>query len=636
MSKLPRSTWAGLLCLTALRLWLTAGQAVKAITYYGIDDVLFLANARHLLNGDWLGPYINVTLVKGPFYPAFIAGNFWLGLPLLQAQHLLYSAACLAITLAVLPLLKKPLYALLLYALLLFNPANFDVAAFRVIRDYVYTSLALLSLAGGLGLALRSGQPARQTWPWALLLGLSLAAFWLTREEGVWLLPSIGLIVAYAAWRLWRAKPADWGAQVGLWIGALALPLGLTLLVCTLNWTHYGLFAKTEFDSPIFKSAYGALTRVRVAEPVARLPVTRRMRQNIYDVSPAFRELRPYLEGQLGQNWEKLSLKKTPVRGEIHGGLFMWAFRDAVTQAGYYASGRFPAEYYQRLAAEIDHTCQQHWLDCHPQRASMAPPWQWSYLKPFARNLFAAFLFAARLDQVQLDCPRSLGVEAESWLFRDLTRTELCGWNEQTRLVGQLEAASAPPRLAVKDHQGGPLLAQISQTTQGSVTGFTVVVRCPFGCQLEAAGTEGPAELFPFEDLSTGGQVTQGPFRLTVEEIATTPLAPEQARLDALTLAARQGVLRVYGWFQLPLVLLAVGAYLALSARLLLRKTGLALWLAASAVGVGLLSRLALIALIGTTSFPATRVDYLLPAYPLMLVLIGLAAAGDWNTRGEK
>ena len=82
------------LALTALKLWLTRGPGVYAMGSAGLDDRLFIELAQHLVRGEWLGPYNELTLAKGPFYPLFIAATFLVGVPLFLAQHLLYAAAC--------------------------------------------------------------------------------------------------------------------------------------------------------------------------------------------------------------------------------------------------------------------------------------------------------------------------------------------------------------------------------------------------------------------------------------------------------------------------------------------------------------------------------------------------------------
>src|SRR5437868_989407 len=82
------------LLLTALKLWLIRGQGVHAIGGAGRDDQIILELAQHLVRGEWLGPYNDLTLTQGSFYSLFIAAVFWLGVPLFLAQQLLYAAAC--------------------------------------------------------------------------------------------------------------------------------------------------------------------------------------------------------------------------------------------------------------------------------------------------------------------------------------------------------------------------------------------------------------------------------------------------------------------------------------------------------------------------------------------------------------
>ncbi len=370
------------------------------------------------------------------------------------------------------------------------------------------------------------------------------------------------------------------------------------------------------------------------------------MRKNIYDVSPAFRELRPYLEGEMSEGWMDLSVKLLGYRGEIHGGMFMWAFRDAVAHAGYYSGGKFPAEYYQRLAAEIERACDQHWLDCYPPRSSMAPPWRMDYLRPLAKNLIASSLFVARFEQLSFECALSAGSEADSWIFRDLTHNELCGWNQQTRLSGQVESEAGPVAVRVRGSRGDRLMALISQTSEFSKNSeaspkvhFSIEVRCPFGCQLEVGAQDDPsATVFNFEELPARQSIERGPFHLSIEENSASPLAVEQAQLDERRQKLMQVILRVYRLIHAPLLLLALIATLYLGIRLLKRRSGLELWLAASVLWVALALRILVIGMIHTTSFAAISANYLMPAHPLMIALIclllpGVLDAADKNDR---
>src|SRR4051812_22443952 len=74
--------WAAI-ALTAVKLWLTAAQTIYAIGPAFHDDRLFVELAARVLQGEWLGPYNQFTLAKGPLFPLFIAAMFKLGVPLL-------------------------------------------------------------------------------------------------------------------------------------------------------------------------------------------------------------------------------------------------------------------------------------------------------------------------------------------------------------------------------------------------------------------------------------------------------------------------------------------------------------------------------------------------------------------------
>lgn len=95
-----------MLLLIIFRIWLLQAQDLLP-TQTPHDDYLFIKLARNILNGEWLGPYDQYTLIKGPAYPLFIAAVHYTGIPLMLAQHLLYSAICSLAIVAIRPLWKS-------------------------------------------------------------------------------------------------------------------------------------------------------------------------------------------------------------------------------------------------------------------------------------------------------------------------------------------------------------------------------------------------------------------------------------------------------------------------------------------------------------------------------------------------
>ncbi|MEJ0048385.1 MAG: hypothetical protein WDN04_21400 [Rhodospirillales bacterium] len=228
----------------------------------------------------------------------FIAGSHLLQLPLLLSRDLLYALACAATVLAMSPMIASPWRRLALFAALLFNPISF--AMDRILREQIYFALALLVVACAFAIWLRPGWPARRLLPWSAGLGLALGAFWLTREEGVWILPVLVFLYAAGAWQYarergsWRKYSAVYGVPLLLWGACL-------LAVAELNSAYYKTFSTVETKQADFVAAYGALSRIREGAWLPTTPVSTAARLQAYRYSPAFAELRPYLEGEMSR-----------------------------------------------------------------------------------------------------------------------------------------------------------------------------------------------------------------------------------------------------------------------------------------------------------------------------------------------
>lgn len=303
--------------LTLAKLWLTQGQAIFAIGTAGHDDQLFVKLAGSLVSGHWLGPYDQLTLAKGPFYSIWIALVFLIGLPLAFAQQLAYAGACAAVVRALTPLIKSSAGRLAAYALLLWNPMSFEASSLgRVLRQHISTPLALLIFAGLIALYTRRGESLRRLVPWAALLGGAAGAFWLSREDGVWIVPSIVLLGAAVVVGAVR-NPAG-SRRTLLRAGLTAALCGMlpVVVVCWQNARHYDWFGTVELRASEFKDAYGALLRVRVGPEIPYVPVTRQTREAIYAVSPTFAHLRPHLDGPIGEGWAGASSYVTHLPAE--------------------------------------------------------------------------------------------------------------------------------------------------------------------------------------------------------------------------------------------------------------------------------------------------------------------------------
>ncbi len=402
---MDRRHWAIVGAFALLRVWMMAAMPFTAVPARH-DDLLFLNQAAALADGRWLGSYDDLTLAKGPFYPMFVAASYAARTPLRLSQELLYVGFCFVSLLALRPLrLGGPLLSVVGALLLLAPLTTSAVVAARVIREGVYTALAGLSVSAALGLFLRRGAPARVLAVWAVGLGAAAAAAWLTREEGAWLLLPLGLLVGAAAW----AQRRDGASRLRRILVVVALPVlvagaAWTSVAATNAW-RYGWFTVVEWKTGAFRSAYGALLRAGGGDR-RWVPVPRGARQLLYERSPSFASLRPYLEGQPGRGYAAASCEALPVScGDVGGGWFIWLFREAVARDGHYASAARARSFYRDLAVEIDGLCASGTVECTRARRSVVPPFGW-HLTPDL--LGAAARGAWRLV-------RSDGFIAEPW-----------------------------------------------------------------------------------------------------------------------------------------------------------------------------------------------------------------------------
>lgn len=404
--------------LTILKLWLIQGQLLTAWGQALHDDMLFISLAAAIRDGHWLGPYNNLTLAKGPIYPLWLALSSLTGLSVLLTQQMLYALAALVLTAALLPLLRTPLAATVCYVILLYNPVSWQF--WRILREGIYPALTMLVMSGLFGAYLRRHQVGWQIWPWVGLFAVIFPLFWLTREEGLWIIPIVGgllLLTMVALWRrLW------WTAVSALLVPIVCFGL-VSGAISTVNRSYYGAAITTEFAGTNYVAAYRVLVRVEPAHWIDHIPVPEATRQDLYRVSPAFAELASYLEGELGHRWQAYSCDRLLSNScqDLSGGTFMWTLRDAVAAAGYYRSATAAEQYYHRLALEVQAACDQHAIACSAPMPGLLPPWINRYAPVLLQTVLHGIVTVVHYDNIRTVGSASNGSPHQRALFQQIT-----------------------------------------------------------------------------------------------------------------------------------------------------------------------------------------------------------------------
>ena len=435
---------------TLLKLILAASQGVSAEGYQLFDDADFLRGAYYIAHGKWLGPYDSFTLIKGPFFPMWMAAISKLGAPLPLANQVLYAAACGLVVFVTLPFLRNKWASTGLYLALLFNPVvTANGPATRVLRENIYPALTLLVVACAIGLWTRTARPVRSWVGWAVALGVIGAAFWLTREEGVWLaplllLPVVSLLRPLREWT-WRST----AQTLAPWLCAGILGVALVAGAAAVNGRVYGLAVVTDVNSGAFPRAYGALLRITPDrwQPAAPVPT---VRQKAYAASPTLAKIDPALEWAISHSPPEV---KTST-GELRGGWMFWTVRAATAELGFYSSAAAAQDFYTKVADEIDAAAAAGRVRAGPPRVGLTPPIRKEYLGPFVSSAGRAAIMLAGFSAMSAEPSRSVqATGTEESDFRAIVHAPLAGVDPPPALhapsVWVLDAVLALYRLAI-------------------------------------------------------------------------------------------------------------------------------------------------------------------------------------------
>jgi len=369
------------IALVLYKLWLVGVQDVY-VRASPMDDLYFVRTAQELVLGNWLGTYTQYTLMAGPFYSMWIALCYLASVPLHVAQQLLYAGACLTAVIALRPLVRHRGWLLLAFIYLLFNPFTYDFSSSAgVFRVGIYPTLALLVVSCAVGLYVRAAQADGRLLSWALGLGVSLVAFWYTREEGMWIIPTL-LLTALLVLVHGRSRGRrGWESLLTVVLIVPAIWIAAFLGLAYTNWKHYGVFTDLEIKSAEFKRAYSAIISVHSDQRQQFLMMEEPVKRAIADASPAFAELAPHLHSP---DWAVN---------------FIWGLRDAVQSAGYYdrlglgdrENGRTTLEFYRRLGQEVSEACDSGRLTCDRLLVPFIPAWQDSYTRTIGSTFNTLF-----------------------------------------------------------------------------------------------------------------------------------------------------------------------------------------------------------------------------------------------------
>ncbi len=599
------------------------------------EDGLFLRLAASLVSGHWLGPYDQLTLMRGPGYPAFLGLSSLSGLPI-SVTHALFQITAVAVAAwAVHRLTASRAVAAVTFLVLVLDPIGFLPEVKRIIAEQIYWGQVLLVFS--LAAVLLYAPPRDRAKAMALggLLGLVLAWTWVTRADGAWLLPGLVLLAAGAG-LMHRRHRAELNALARDVARAGAAFLAVIALVMGANRIAYGTFAVFDSKEPNFTAALDALEDVEAGPVVAYVPVPAAARAKVAEVSAAFRPIEASLRDKaLLLAWGDPGCKIYPKTcGDYAGGWLVWALRDAAGRNALFKSPHSAAQAFATIANDVEAACADGRLTCRrrwPRNMPTVTEEQWqslpSAMEAVGRKVVLLSIGDAKAVPPTLehfgprDFERDLALLNHPFVSRSGKQglqTTLYGWYYDIQ-------SARWPGFAVFDQGGNkvpitlsrrqsPDLQAYFKTDQPAWNRFALTYRCPDNCTIAALAFKHPPLRLPIAPeriLSTSAHdATLKVDIVSYDWDASAKLRPAQK----LAAGARSVLANIYGALG-PLLLLAglIALIAAVDGAIAARTLNpLPLIVAAAWLLVG--TQIIGVALIDISEFPAATAQYAAPA----------------------
>lgn len=617
------------LSLGLFKLWLVSGDEI--VTGTSPHDSLWYVHSAS--EWYWFGPYTAPygvpPFIRLPAYPLFIALIKQTGFPLRIANELLLLAAAFVFVVSIFKAGQSRVLAILLYSAIIFHPASFVIND-EALPDSLYAAVLLLALALIINLLLN--QDNRHRLRYAVLTGTTLAILWHIRQESVII---VGLLITYGLIALFligiRMPIRVIARRLGVVVLIPAAIIFLaSLTVKTVNYYKFGIFAPDALSGPGFEAARTALLRIEPVQPIRFVAVTKEARLRAYEISPAFREMEPQLEGPEGQRWESYAgLGGVLVNGEISTPHFLWALNKAAYDIGYDKSARLADQYFQRVANEINAGCKDGRLRCRWAFSSVLDP----SVRTYSRYLPASFGRIHSLGFARYELPRRdelAGLQGQVNDLFDRMLNRRIGSSapySMTRISGWVFDLKDDVRTVLIRDSNGQVLASSDElgprpdvVSSFIPRGVTVPLKTGFYLQYLSTEQDNDKEMLVFIKRNGTELVvprTQAQVSLVTQDSLTYAIDRNEVLITPRELTSRfqHFIGAVYGPATKILAFLCIGAIVAL----LLCYTSInprdAIYWILVLLLATVFTRMMLFTLIDASSYPAAAPRYL---YPVM------------------
>ena len=388
---------------------LVANIPITPYPNQGYDDNMMVDMAVQIRAGDWLGEYTSNTLVKGPFFPFLLAVINYLGFSYIGVMNLIYTIACIYFIYTIKDIFKTKKSLFAIYLILLFNPVSYAFWTLqRVYRNGITLAQAIVVIGSLFAMYQRRNKKVRDMLHFAIIGGLTLASLWLTREDGIWILPFVLVVTLIVLISILymnikeKKKFKITKTLVGKVIVSI-LPLiilfGSINVIRTINYAKYGVYVYNEINDGYFGKVIKAMYSVKTDEDIQYVTVTRNKLNKIYEYSETLSSIRPQMEASMDA-WDYND--RHPGDTQVEDGWFWWALKEAGENAGIYENAQTANEFYKKVYEEIEQAKKDGNLEKQMSMPSnLMSPWKASYWVELPKTMIEITWYIINFEDVE-------------------------------------------------------------------------------------------------------------------------------------------------------------------------------------------------------------------------------------------
>ena len=307
------------------------------------DDVLMIRESNSILNGNYLGVYNNMTLIKGPIFPLFLALVKTIRIPFPLSISILYIISSLFFLFSLKKIIKEKKILIIIFALIIFHPVTLSSELSQRIYRNCLSIPELLFFLGCIINVLFSNKHKILN---NVSLGLIVSIMILTREDTIWTYVILIFMYGYKLIKYLKEKEKT---NIVLFLINL-FPIFIIIInlniMSLINYNHYNIYTYNELNDSYFKKAYSKILEIKDEEKIDKVAIPK---STFYKIADNVKIMN--IDRNVIDNFYEIFEDEN---GEINNGNMVWYFRNLVNYKNKFKDGKEASKFYKKLCIEMD------------------------------------------------------------------------------------------------------------------------------------------------------------------------------------------------------------------------------------------------------------------------------------------